>query len=1051
MTWSATACPEEATRRWQPQRRLLQEVQQSWEEVWPRFEPDFESSFEACNVTLAWQALSAAAEEVLADPAARRAKPRAVPGKPLVQENHHCRCRDVQSLLERRLRRVARRAEEAGHRCTTRLEEKLRRDVATFAKDYPDLLAAATYHDVAVFLLEKADQEAQRVRAARVRRWKEDIQDDVGAMAKWVTAQEVETACTVQQLGECPSKGAVANRLTATLDKLWGEAEAVDMTLLDSFLGALGEDKPPCSGNVELDGHRLLRRARRAKTKAGGLDGWSGALFAQLPLAFFDGLARVWQLVLRGHGVPEGWRQVRVVAIPKPDGGSRPLALTQMAWRVGSSELLSQLRAWFGRWMPRELCGGLPDRSADIIHADLGEYVQQRSTSRTFVGCKADVRKCFDRVSPEVALRVMRWWGAPTWLLSVLASFYDGQERWVAAAGCFAAKPVRSNCSLLQGCPFSPLLVNSMMAAWALHVRQAAPSIRIGIFLDDRTLYTRGNNSVGNLVEAACAGQVADKAMGFELHPDKLASFGSNVTKREALMEHADLLGVPQTDFVLLGVNYRLEGHQAFVAADVTKALRTRGRRISRVAVTTSMRVRLATLLMISKFRFRAPWTRFSKASVRDWSFQVEAAVWGGPLATGRSAMLLWTFVGVDVQPEFAILATVLKKEWLRLGGGGGGKAGPQVAAALQQVAWSTRGTLFITPMGTFDATAITARCFLERLREAWRRVLWARDTKTTGPLTPSQAPVLRPHRRFGQDGKTRSLRIATGAATDGRDLARLQAHCACDCGVAEPSRHHLTFDCPCRPWEGDRRTEQERRLLCAVVQDDGYNFEANDDEELHVGELAATLATACDGVVVATDGGARQLGEYQGWRAAAWAVVVEGQACSGLVQGVEQTAAAGERAAFSVLCRAVVMAQRHVRVLVDNLPIVQGCRSRMLHDRGDKELWAFWRVVREALPFLTVAWVPSHGKKGDWRPPDDWPSAAFCRQCNQAADEEATRQLRRLDHWWQQLRDKVETAEAWSWKALKAQLAATQGWHDRLKELMQQRRILRQFARKPQ
>ena len=117
------------------------------------------------------------------------------------------------------------------------------------------------------------------------------------------------------------------------------------MPFLESFLGALGEDRLPCNREVELDGHRLLRRARRAKTKAGGLDGWSGALFAQLPLAFFDCLSQVWQLVLRGHGVPEGWRQVRVVAIPKPDGGTRPLVLTQMAWRVGSSELLSQLRA----------------------------------------------------------------------------------------------------------------------------------------------------------------------------------------------------------------------------------------------------------------------------------------------------------------------------------------------------------------------------------------------------------------------------------------------------------------------------------------------------------------------------------------------------------------------------------------------------------------------------------------------------------------------------------------------------------------------------------
>ena len=1039
--------PDETVWRWQPQRRLLPEARVDWETVWPRFAEDFDEAVAQGNVTQAWQALSAAAEELFADPQARPARPRAVPGKPVAQDQHQGRCRDVQSLWERRLRRVARRAEEAGRNYTDALGAKLQRDLVIFAKDYPDLLDMPDYQTVAYYLLAKADQEAQRVRACRVRRWKEEIQDDVGAMTKWVTAKEAEEACTTKQLGECPSKGAVARRLTDSLSRLWNEAAGVDTDHLESFLCALGEDRPSLAAGFTVDGHRLLRRARKAKAKAGGLDGWTGTLFAQLPSLFFDRLADVWRLVLCGNGVPEGWRQVRVVAIPKPDGGSRPLALTQMAWRVGASELLSQLRAWFGAWMPPELCGGLPGRSADTVHQDLGVFVQQRATSRSFVGCKADVRKCFDRVSPTVALRVLRWWGAPQWLLQVLASFYDQQERWVAAAGCYATTPVAATCSLLQGCPFSPLLVNGMMAAWALHVKRAAPNIRMGIFLDDRTLYTKGYGSVEKLVAAAQAGQFADKALGFELHPEKLAAFGSNVAKREALMEHADLLGVPQTDFVLLGVNYRLEGHQAFAAKDVTVALRNRGRRIGRVAVSTTTRARLASMLMVSKFRFRAPWTRFSKASLRDWSWQVEAAVWGGPLATGRSALLLWTFVGVDLHPEFAVVTAVLKREWTRLGSGSTGAAGPQVAAALSQVQWRVRGSLFVTPMGSFDAAEVTAKGFLERLREAWRRVLWERDSKTAGPLGATQVPLLQPHRRFGCDGRALKLRVATGAATDGRDLVRLQKQKDCPCGTAAPSRHHLTFECPCRPWPGDLRTEQERRLLCAVVDFEPYTFEARDDEETHVGELAATLATLNDGVLVATDGGAKLLGEHYNWRAAAWAVVVDGKVFSGLVTGAERTAAAGERTAFRVLCRAASMAQRKVKVLVDNLPICQGSARRRDFDREDRELWSFWNEVRAALPFLSVAWIPSHGKRKEWRPPEGWPSAGQCRKLNEDADEAATKQLDRLQGWWQQLKANVTVAEDWTWRALNAQLAATQAWHDSMKEVLQQRRILRRTA----
>ena len=391
---------------------------------------------------------------------------------------------------------------------------------------------------------------------------------------------------------------------------------------------------------------------------------------------------------------------------------------------------------------------------------------------------KADVRKCFDRVSPQAALAVLRWWGAPEWLAAILEDFYTEQ-----------------GASLLQGCPFSPLLLNAMMGVWSRYVQTQADDIGMGIFLDDRTLWTRGRGAVQRLEVAARAGAFADSMLGFELHPGKLESFACTVEQREALMEHADVIGIPQTDFVLLGIPYRLTGHQAFDAKDVTKELRERGRRIRRVAVHTTTRARLASLLMISKFRFRSPWTRFARPTVRDWTSQVEAAVWGGPLATGRSAYLLWTFVGVDLRPDFAIIATVLTKEWLRLGRGGLGRRGLRVDDALAAVGWRTQGSWWLTPLGDFETEAMSL------------------DTKTAGALATTATPLLRPHRLFARDGRALALRVAAAAASDGRDLERLHAPKDCPCGEPSPSRHHLTFDCRLKPWCHDRRTEQERRM----------------------------------------------------------------------------------------------------------------------------------------------------------------------------------------------------------------------------------------------
>ena len=122
------------------------------------------------------------------------------------------------------------------------------------------------------------------------------------------------------------------------------------------------------------------------------------------------------------------------------------------------------------------------------VHADLCCDLQEAKASNTpFVGVKQDVRKCFDHVSPALALQVWEWLGAPRALVAVVRAFYTNQSRWFAVRGHFASQPVVPVRSVLQGCPASVGLLNGLMLLWVRRLRGLVPSVRLSIYLDDRT------------------------------------------------------------------------------------------------------------------------------------------------------------------------------------------------------------------------------------------------------------------------------------------------------------------------------------------------------------------------------------------------------------------------------------------------------------------------------------------------------------------------------------------------------------------------------------
>ena len=129
VTYQLRAYLEEDTRRWQPQRRLVAKEPADWEAGWADFAAGFDEAVEPLDLDRAWQLLSQAAENAMAEEHARPARPRALPGRPVIQERRQTRAKELQTLLERRLRRVARRASEAARNGDAKLRAKLDRDL----------------------------------------------------------------------------------------------------------------------------------------------------------------------------------------------------------------------------------------------------------------------------------------------------------------------------------------------------------------------------------------------------------------------------------------------------------------------------------------------------------------------------------------------------------------------------------------------------------------------------------------------------------------------------------------------------------------------------------------------------------------------------------------------------------------------------------------------------------------------------------------------------------------------------------------------------------
>ena len=108
---------------------------------------------------------------------------------------------------------------------------------------------------------------------------------------------------------------------------------------------------------------------RRNEATAGRLDVWGWREMKVLPVAWFDGLARILTKIEEIGTWPEGLLDAKIAMIPKADGdatplGQRPLSVLPVVYRIGASARMVQLEDWFQSRVPKSVFSAGGGRSS---------------------------------------------------------------------------------------------------------------------------------------------------------------------------------------------------------------------------------------------------------------------------------------------------------------------------------------------------------------------------------------------------------------------------------------------------------------------------------------------------------------------------------------------------------------------------------------------------------------------------------------------------------------------------------------------------------------
>ncbi len=168
----------------------------------------------------------------------------------------------------------------------------------------------------------------------------------------------------------------------------------------------------------------------------------------------------------------------------------------------------------------------------------------------TFCAGRNDLSKAFDCINSDMCIDVAALLGLPVGDVHLLRCF-DKDQHTTFTQGSAASEPTKRKRGILQGCPWSVVLLRGLMTClWAALLS----GVKCRTFIDDR-LYSSGSTS--DFLEALHISNKFDLAVGFVNNQDKGVTYGTRCNgdnDNDNIWECASLIGAVDDSFTNLGV-----------------------------------------------------------------------------------------------------------------------------------------------------------------------------------------------------------------------------------------------------------------------------------------------------------------------------------------------------------------------------------------------------------------------------------------------------------------------------------------------------------------
>lgn len=288
------------------------------------------------------------------------------------------------------------------------------------------------------------------------------------------------------------------------------------------------EEPVPEAKPYSIPKHLVWEAYQRVKANRGaaGVDGESLAAFET---DLKDNLYKVWNRMSSGSYFPP---PVRLVEIPKDNGGTRPLGIPTVADRVAQTVVKRVLEPLVEPVFHEDSYGYRPGKSA----LDAVRTTRKRCWETDWV-VDLDIKAFFDSIPHDLVERAVAHHTHLPWVRLYTA-------RWLRA-------PVQRPDGALeertkgtpQGGVISPLLANLFLHyAFDLWMQRSFPRIRFERYADDAIVHCRSERQAREVLEAI---RGRFEQCGLELHPTKTRIVYCKDDDRPGNSEHIkfDFLG----------------------------------------------------------------------------------------------------------------------------------------------------------------------------------------------------------------------------------------------------------------------------------------------------------------------------------------------------------------------------------------------------------------------------------------------------------------------------------------------------------------------------